>query len=1431
MPGNKETFSTAMDAADRFRWNSQWTEATQEYQRALAEFPDDAMARGGLGFCYMQTKQWQPALIEYERILDQEPSNVIALSKTAELYVILNRREDAFLAYLHLADLYSQAGQGARAEAAWQKAVQLSPGNPEPHERLAGYYFEKKDIALMIQERLAAARAYLANSNVDAAQKQCEDVLHIDANNIQAQQILTELAMGQVHPSSSLYAGNGQSYTMMDNPTGGSVDGNPLFGSHPTSNPVGEVGSFNNTSGGNTGIMGNMGMGSAGNFGGGNNPGQNPAMANMSGGMGQAPQKQRITASQVTGVLRQAQTFQTQGRFNDAIDLCEQILESGFDRPDARYFLGWLYQEQQRWDEAIQQYQMLLNDPDYALSCYYALGQCYRARGDMRTATVHFDEAVDRVNLDALTLEESDQLVQLCQEAAESHRMLGEQDQALTVYNALLGFLRSRGWNEKVAQVEFMLQQMQNARPGAPAAPPPPSSQPPQIQMSADFSTMNFNSMPNIAPPPAAQPQNPYGMQQPPAPPQQPMAPPQQAGQPMAPPQQPMAPPQQAGQNPAIQNSTAGDLPDWLTGILNDAEKSQVNKQATPRPPQQPPTPPQQPPVQQNQASFLMDQPPAAPERPIATPPTASTPPVSPGANSWLTDAPQQPAPPPAQQQGALDPFAPPAPQNQPLAQGQLDPFAPPAPQNQPANPFAQPQKDLPDPFAPPQQQQGTGPQRQAQAQQPGSAADFFLQQPGTGPQAPVSPQTDPFAPPTTPPVSAAQIAAQQGPGDSAINASLMDLLSATKPVQPQQPQPQARSPHSAEDLLSQMAGSTGKDQSLRNMADAVLTSTASLPEQVRTQVMQSMRDIQQYIHHGLLIQATDECLKVIEIAPQYLDVHQILSEIYVRQGKIEQAVTKYAILVDTYVANGRIDDAISTYRRILQLEPNNLTYRVRLINLLQQQGNKEELLRERTAAAEGYLRLGYMERALTELEQALQESPTSVSTRLNYALALQKLGRTNQAVAEYQRVLQVDPRNLVALVRWHIAMITGTSPSSRSTSLDVLTRVRWQLRGEGQRNYDMIVREYSQSIEVYPNNADLHFALGQVHQQAGAYDKALDEYNLAMRDSSYEVMARVSSARCLMKQGKPEAAINQLEQALQTVRKNSALIDPSVWAARPREEGEEHQAPEVEISRHLADAYGRTGRKDQQDAILRQVKQATTFRDEVSSAVAEISARQGDSDLALQEYLDLAHHYRNKRQTDSAIKVLNEMVRLAPQDPRPHAELGDIYVNRGLLDEGIAELRMLADIYLRQNKKEEAGDELRRVGNIYAEMDNTEDAMRSLRRAAELRPSDMDLLREVVSYFWQWGFMQDAVTYQVSIARYYFETHQVKESVAALQQLIALDRNNYEAYDMLGQTYQSVGEYDQASRVYRNLAKVNPDSDIARERLASLQELRTKSL
>jgi tetratricopeptide (TPR) repeat protein len=1315
MPGNKDIFSAAMNAADRYLWNSHWAEALQEYQQALAEFPEDVAAHSGLGFCYMQTKQWSKALEEYVSVLKIDPNNVIALSKTAELYGILNRREDAYRAYLQLADLYSQAGQGTRAEAGWQKAVQLSPGNPEPHERLAHYYFEKKDIAQMIQQRLAAAQGYLLRNDFVSAREQCEEVLRADQTNIQVQQVLMQINLESqnkgngISDSLALIAGVPSVYPdhHADTPVN-RTSADKTAPASPGNNTAKETFISGNISGGNIGIMNNMG--SAGNYGGVGNSGPTSTMSGHGGGMNSAPQH-RLTANQVTEALQQAQVYQDQGRFNDAINLCEQILASGFDRSDARYFLGWLYQEQQRWDEAIEQFQALLNDPDYALSCYYSLGQCYRARGDLHAATVHFDEAVDRVNLDALTVEESDQLVQLCQEAAEAHRLLGEQEQAFTVYNALLGFLRSRGWNDKVAQVEFMLQQAQSSS-TLDASPLTSRSQTGLPQMSAGEILEAPTVAINIS---------------------------------------------NATSSPLPQPGTAastGELPDWLTGILNDEDKTQ--KASPPAAPKAAPVIEQPAPIQPQAATPQTS---AAPPDISEVPSALATPPSAP---SWLTD----------DATPNVTRVLPPEALVFPVAQ---PPVAPPIPT---------PQAPAPEPQV-----------------------------------APVSPI------PGSVPLVPIDLSIQPSLGVSPLpptDQSVLSILSAAFPPS-QSAQPKAPA---AEDLLNQIAGA--KAATLNDVADAVLMSTASLPENLRLQVVRSMQDIQKYINHGLLTPAKEECLRVINIAPQYLDVHQILCEIYVREGNIDQAITKYAVLVDTYIANGRIDDGVATYRRILQLDPNNITYRMRLINLLSAQGNTEDLLRERTLAAESYLRLGYLDRAMTELEQALQENPTNVPTRLNYALALQKQGCIREAVAEYQRVLQVDPRNVTALVRWHIAMVTHLG-TPRATSLEVLSRIRWQLRGPGQKYADFVIREYLQALDLSPNNADVHYALGQIYQQCGQYDRALDSYLLGTRDNSVEVLARVSAAQTLFVQGRPEPAMQHLEQALQLVRQSPKAMDPATWAARPREEGEEHQAPEMEISLQLAQAYKRTGRQEQMQAILRQVKQLKTGQDEVVSTLSnDILVDNNDPESTMREYLELVKHYRQNRQNDNAINTLHEMVRFAPDDPRAHEELADIYIKRGLLDEGIAELRILADIYLRNGTLTQAAIKIQRIGNIYAEMGDNEEALSSLFRAAELDNESMDVLREVVSLCLQLGRNQDAARYQIQIARHYVATDQVKDAVAALQQLITIDRNNYEAYDLLGQTYQSVGEYEQASRVYRNLAKMNPGSSIARERLATLQELRT---
>ncbi|HEX8036948.1 MAG TPA: tetratricopeptide repeat protein, partial [Ktedonobacterales bacterium] len=511
------------------------------------------------------------------------------------------------------------------------------------------------------------------------------------------------------------------------------------------------------------------------------------------------------------------------------------------------------------------------------------------------------------------------------------------------------------------------------------------------------------------------------------------------------------------------------------------------------------------------------------------------------------------------------------------------------------------------------------------------------------------------------------------------------------------------------------------------------------LPEPQRAQVAQAVRDIENYVAHGLLTAAIEECLRVMEIAPQYLDVHLMLGEIYVRQGKIEQAIAKYAILIDTYTVNGRIDDAIATYRRILQLEPNNLTYRVKLIELLNRQGRTSEALDERLSAADSYMRLGYVDRAIQEYEQALLSSPNNTQVRMSYAAALMKAGRAQQAIGEYQRVLQVDSSNTLALSQWQIALATGVGAGpavsmpgaggSRVAALEVLGRLLRAMRGESMRNQDEIVRSYIQALDASPSNPDLRYALGQVYLAAGRQQEAVTCFQQAAAAPGFEVMARYAAGQAYLLTGDTSSAasaVRELEEAAAAARRTP--IDPATWAARPRSDGEEHLAPEMEVSTLLARAYQLSGQVAQMQSTIQAVKDQRPVNNEVYQALAEVSARQGDAQSALQEYGQLVRTYRNNRQVENAVTVLKEMARLAPDDPAVRSELADIHISRGLLDEGMAELRHLADIHMRRGQLKDAAQVYQRMAEINWGMENRNEALNLLRQGIQYSTDDMAL-------------------------------------------------------------------------------------------------------
>ncbi|HET8905451.1 MAG TPA: tetratricopeptide repeat protein, partial [Ktedonobacterales bacterium] len=404
-----------------------------------------------------------------------------------------------------------------------------------------------------------------------------------------------------------------------------------------------------------------------------------------------------------------------------------------------------------------------------------------------------------------------------------------------------------------------------------------------------------------------------------------------------------------------------------------------------------------------------------------------------------------------------------------------------------------------------------------------------------------------------------------------------------------------------------------------------------------------------------------------------------------------------------------------------------------------------------------------------------------------------------------------------------------GTN-SSRAASMEVLARLLTALRAEHFSSYSDVSRDYLQTSDLSPTNPDLRYALGQIHLVTGRHQEALTCFEQVATAPGLEVLAHFAAGQALLMAGDPQSAVGavrELEEASGLARTRPP--DPAVWMARPRQDGEEQLNPEMEVALLLSRAYQLSGQAPQAKALQLSVQTQRAVNDEVYQALSQIAAHQGDPQGQLQEYAKLVRQYRGNRQHENALAVLREMAKIAPDEPSVHSELAEIQIARGMLDDGLSEYRHLADIHVRHGQLRDASVVFQKMSEVAWGVGNQGDGLAYLRQAIQYATDDMQLRQQYVQYCLEMKNVPDAIEQQVVVARYYFASRQTKEAVAALQQLIAMDKANYEAYDLLGQTYYSVGEYEQASRVYRNLAKVDPQNQMARARLQELQAARSQ--
>ncbi len=229
--------------------------------------------------------------------------------------------------------------------------------------------------------------------------------------------------------------------------------------------------------------------------------------------------------------------------------------------------------------------------------------------------------------------------------------------------------------------------------------------------------------------------------------------------------------------------------------------------------------------------------------------------------------------------------------------------------------------------------------------------------------------------------------------------------------------------------------------------------------------------------------------------------------------------------------ALGQRDEAMRLYRAALALTPQASSVRVNMVRCLQEKDDLEGAEREARAfvaaqpGPESWLLLSQalrdMERHEESLEaanEALKIGPRMRGVQFNYAIGLDKLGRTRDALDMYRKLA-----------------------AHSLDSIELALNLARALYAEGHKKEAEAV--LAQGVEKWPGSVALHALLARARALRGAGEKASELIEAQIVQRPKDIALRLACVDVHHRAGRFDRALKVVTEALATAPDNQALL------------------------------------------------------------------------------------------------------------------------------------------------------------------------------------------------------------------------------------------------------------------------------------------------
>jgi tetratricopeptide (TPR) repeat protein len=308
----------------------------------------------------------------------------------------------------------------------------------------------------------------------------------------------------------------------------------------------------------------------------------------------------------------------------------------------------------------------------------------------------------------------------------------------------------------------------------------------------------------------------------------------------------------------------------------------------------------------------------------------------------------------------------------------------------------------------------------------------------------------------------------------------------------------------------------------------------------------------------------------------------------------------------------------------------------------------------------------------------------------------------------------------------------------------------------------------------------DKHLAAAQKYLERGSFEKALAEFQNAVREDPKDTRTWLRMAEIYVRLG--------------------------------------HNDKATEVYQKTVDLYVEQGFFQRAVAVYKNIIKLSPDFVDARIKLAEVFRQLGLLSDAVQQLEQAAALYQKSSRLAEALGALKQIIDLNPEQPNPRIRYAELACQTGAIKEAVAEFAEAARLVKAQGRTEEFLRVAERllhyepdnhamameVAAKYLDHNNARAALSRLKSVYEARQRDPAVLDLLARVFDQLGQPHKTLPVLKELARVYAESGRISERNQAAQRVLSMDPNDAEMHELLGRPHSSLSKTPQAPSASR---------------------------